>query len=159
HRPFQNRSGSRWSAFLEEEKFALSPLPNSQYKLSEWRKAKVRPDYHITINSMFYSVPHELIGKDVEIKVSSHIIEVYFNQMRVAYQKTLCRKFGQYSTLKEHMLDNHRLYIEQTPEEASKWSSELGTNVLEVVTFIMDQYEVEKQALNAIFTLKKLERK
>ncbi|WP_242694624.1 IS21 family transposase [Pseudogracilibacillus auburnensis] len=31
---------------LEEEKFALSPLPNTPYKLSEWRKAKVRPDYH-----------------------------------------------------------------------------------------------------------------
>src|SRR5699024_474857 len=60
---------------------------------------------------------------------------------------------------KDHMPDNHRLYIEQTPEEAIKWSSELGPSVLEVVTFLLDQYEVEKQALNAIFTLKKLERK
>src|SRR5699024_10311981 len=66
NRPRQNRPGSRWSAFLEEEKFALSPLPDTPYKLSAWRKAKVRPDYHITINSMFYSVPHELIGKEVE---------------------------------------------------------------------------------------------
>src|SRR5690625_3023284 len=159
HRPFQNRPGSRWSAFLEEEKFALSPLPNSPYKLSEWRKEKVRPDYHITINSMFYSVPYELIGREVEIKVSPHIIEVYFNHMRVASHQTLYGQFGQFSTLKDHMPDNHRLYIEQTPEEAIKWGSELGPSVLDVVTFILEQYEVEKQALNAIFTLKKLERK
>ena len=158
HRPFQNRPGSRWSAFLEEEKFSLSPLPNSPYRLSEWRKAKVRPDYHITINSMFYSVPHELIGKEVEIKVSQQLVEIYFNHMRVASHPTLYGKFGQFSTIKDHMPDNHRLYVEQTAEEAVKWGSSLGASTLRVITFILEQYEVEKQALNAIFTLKKLER-
>jgi len=158
HRAFQNRPGSRWSAFLEEEKFALSPLPNTPYKLSEWRKAKVRPDYHITINSMFYSVPHELIGKEVEINVSAKIVEIYFNHMRVASHPTLNGKFGQFSTIKEHMPDNHRLYVEQTPEEAIKWASMMGSSTLKIVTFILKQYDVEKQALNAIFTLKKLER-
>src|SRR5699024_9085477 len=159
HRPFQNRPGSRWSAFLEEEKFALSLLPNSPYKLSEWRKAKVRPDYHITINSMFYSVPHELIGKEVEIKVSSHIIEMYFNHMRVASHQTLYGKFGQFPTLKDHMPDNHRLYVEQTPGEAMEWGCELRPSVLDVVTFLLEQHEGDRQALNAIFTLIKLERK
>lgn len=158
HRSFQNRSGSRWSAFLEEEKFALSPLPDTPYTLSEWRKVKVRPDYHITLNSMFYSVPYELIGKEVEVKISSNIVEVYFNHMRVASHQPLYGKFGQFSTLKEHMPDNHRLYIEQTPEEAIKWSSTIGPSALQVVTFILEHYEVEKQALNSIFTLKKLER-
>lgn len=158
HRAFQNRPGSRWSAFLEEEKFALSPLPNTPYKLSEWRKAKVRPDYHITINSMFYSVPHELIGKEVEINVSAKIVEIYFNHMRVASHPTLYGKFGQFSTVKEHMPDNHRLYVEQTPEEAIKWASTIGSSTSEIVTFLLEQYDVEKQALNAIFTLKKLER-
>src|SRR5699024_12845614 len=116
--------GSGRSALLEEDKCALAPRPNSPYKLYDWRKAKVRPDYHITINSMFYSVPHELIGKEVAIKVSSHIIVVYFNHMRVASHQTLYGKFGQFSTLKDHMPDNHRLYIEQKPEEEIKCRSE-----------------------------------
>jgi len=34
---------------LKEKKFILSPLPNLPYNLSEWRKEKVRLDYHITI--------------------------------------------------------------------------------------------------------------
>jgi len=142
---------------LEEEKFALLPLPNTPYKLSEWRKTKVRPDYHITINSMFYSVPHELIGKEVEINVSPKIVEIYFNHMRVASHPTLNGKFGQFATIKEHMPGNHRLYVEQTPEEAIKWASTIGPSASHVVTFILEQYDVEKQALNAIFTLKKLE--
>jgi hypothetical protein len=158
NRPFQNRKGSRWSAFLEEEKFALSPLPTTPYRLSEWRTAKVRPDYHISINSMFYSVPYELIGKAVDVKVSDSTIEIYFNHLRAASHQTLYGKYGQFSTLKEHMPPNHRLYIEQTPEEAVKWASNIGEKTLAVVTFILNLYEVEKQALNAIFTLKKLER-
>ncbi|GAA4068882.1 Mu transposase domain-containing protein [Amphibacillus indicireducens] len=126
HRPFQNRKGSRWAAFLEEEKFALSPLPEMPYRLSEWRTAKVRSDYHVSINSMFYSVPYELIGKDVDVKVSDSIIEIYFNHMRVASHQTLYGKFGQFATLKEHMPPNHRLYLEQTSEEALKWASNIG---------------------------------
>lgn len=78
--------------------------------------------------------------------------------MRVASHPTLYGKFGQFSTIKDHMPDNHRLYVEQTAEEAVKWGSSLGASTLRVVTFILEQYEVEKQALNAIFTLKKLER-
>src|SRR5690625_6049560 len=30
---------------------------------------------------------------------------------------SLYGKFGQFATIKEHMPDNHRLYVEQTPEE------------------------------------------
>lgn len=107
---------------------------------------------------MFYSVPHELIGKEVEIKISPKIVEIYFNHMRVVSHPTLYGKYGQFATVKEHMPDNHRLYVEQTPEEATKWATAIGQSTLRVITFILEQYDVEKQALNAIFTLKKLER-
>ncbi|MFB4160378.1 hypothetical protein ACE1TF_10880 [Geomicrobium sp. JSM 1781026] len=58
-RPFTKREGSRWSAFREEKQFALSPLPAHPYVLSEWRRAKVQPDYHVSVRSMFYSVPFD----------------------------------------------------------------------------------------------------
>ena len=34
--PEKSLEGSRFSAFEEEEKFALSPLPATAYKMSEW---------------------------------------------------------------------------------------------------------------------------
>src|SRR5699024_5949174 len=146
NRPFQNRKGTRWSAFLEDEKFALSSLPATPYRMSEWRTAKVRPDYHISINSMFYSVPYELIGKEVDVKVSDSTIEIYFNHIRAASHQTLYGKYGQFSTLKEHMPQNHQLYLEQTPEEALKWAASIGDYTLAIVTFLLDTYDVEKQA-------------
>ncbi len=158
NRPFQNRNGSRFSAFLEEEKFALSPLPDTPYQLSEWRTSIVRKDYHISINSMFYSVPYELIGKVVDVRVSDSLIEVYYSHMRVASHVTLYGKFGQFSTLKEHMPYNHQLYVEQTPEEAIKWATDVGEYTLAVVVSILDRYPIEKQAVEIIFNLKKLQR-
>lgn len=64
--------------------------------------------------------------------------------MRVVSHPTLYGKFGQFATIKEHMPDNHRLYVEKTPEEAIKWASTIGSSILHVVTFILEQYDVEK---------------
>ncbi|WP_010648160.1 IS21 family transposase, partial [Oceanobacillus massiliensis] len=94
-RPFTRKKGCRLSAFEEEEKFALSPLPIIPYKMSEWRTLKVRPDYHVSVESMFYSVPYEYINRQVEVRLSDDLVEVYFNHMRITSHKRLYGKYGQ----------------------------------------------------------------
>lgn len=47
---FQKKKGSRHSAFLEEEKYALLPLPASAYELATWMKATVPYDCHIFVD-------------------------------------------------------------------------------------------------------------
>lgn len=113
NRPFQSRKGSRWSAFLEDEKLALFPLPTTPYRLSEWRTAKVRSDYHMIV--CFYSVHHELIGNEVGVKVSDSIIEIYFNNVRASSHQTSYGKYGQFYTLQEHKSDDHRLFLNKRP--------------------------------------------
>jgi hypothetical protein len=95
HRPFIRKEGSRYSAFEEEEKFALSPLPDMPYKISEWKTAKVRPEYHISVESMFYSVPYEYIIRQVDVKISEDMIVIYFNHMWLTSHKRLYGRFGQ----------------------------------------------------------------
>ncbi|WP_042353475.1 IS21 family transposase, partial [Bacillus rubiinfantis] len=73
-KPFQKKSGSRLSAFLEEEKFALLPLPASMYELASWKKATVQYDYHILIDNMYYSVPYEYIKHQVDVRITKNII-------------------------------------------------------------------------------------
>lgn len=158
-RPFTRKKGSRFSAFEEEEKFALSPLPATSYKMSEWKSAKVRPDYHVSIESMFYSVPYEYINRQVEVKLSDNLVEILFNHMRVASHKRLYGKFGQLSTVRDHMPDNHKLFVDQTPEAAIEWAERIGSSTLDVVRYILDTYQAEKQALQSIFSLKKSERR
>lgn len=159
HRPFTRKKGCRFSAFEEEEKFALSSLPDTQYKIPEWRTAKVRPDYHISVESMFYSVPYEYINRQVDVKLSSDLVVVYFNHMWLTSHKRLFGKFGQISTIREHMPDNHRLFVDQTPVVAIEWAESIGPSTLSVVKYLLDSYQSEKQALQSIFSLKKMERR
>ncbi|REB05620.1 IS21 family transposase [Sporosarcina sp. BI001-red] len=158
HRPFTRKEGCRMSAFNEEEKFALSPLPAMPFKMSHWKTAKVRPDYHISIESMFYSVPYEYINQQVEMKISDDLVEIFFNHMRVASHKRLYGKFGQLSTVRDHMPDNHKLFVDQTPDAAIEWAESIGPATLKVVQYIMTNTSNEKQATQSIFSLKKSER-
>ncbi|GEB78528.1 IS21 family transposase [Sporolactobacillus inulinus] len=159
NRSFTRKKGSRFSAFEEEEKFALSPLPDRPYKMSEWKTAKVRPDYHISVESMFYSVPYEYINRQVEVRLSDDLVEIFFNHMRVASHKRLYGKFGQLSTTRDHMPDHHKLFVDQTPEAALDWAEDIGSATLTIVRYILDSYQTEKQALHSIFSLKKFEQR
>lgn len=159
NRPFTRKKGSRFSAFKEEEKFALSPLPDRPYKMSEWKTAKVRPDYHISVESMFYSVPYEYINRQVEVKRSDDLVEIFFNHMRIASHRRLYGKFGQLSTLRDHMPDHHQLFVDQTPEAAQNWAEGIGSATSNLIRYMLDAYPTEKQALHSIFSLKKLEQR
>lgn len=158
-RPFTRKTGSRLSAFKEAEEFAFFPLPSGPYRQSEWKKAKVLPDYHVSVESMFYSMPYEYINRSVEIRLSEILVEVYFNHMRVASHKRLYGKFGQLSALRNHMPDNHKLFVDQTPEAAIEWANSIGASTLKVIQYILDTAQIEKQALQSIFSLKKSERR
>lgn len=135
-RPFTRKEGCRFSAFEEEEEFALSPLPSTPYQISEWRTAKVRPDYHISVDSMFYSVPYEYIHQQVDVKISEDVIVIYFNHMWLTSHKRLYGKFGQLSTVHEHMPDHHKLFVDQTPEIAVAWAESIGPSTLRIVTYL-----------------------
>ncbi|MEN1969794.1 IS21 family transposase [Lentibacillus sp. N15] len=150
-RPFTRKQGCRLLAFEEEEKFALSPLPNAPYKMSQWKTAKVRPDYHVSVESMFYSVPYEYINREVEIKLSDDLIEVFFNHMRITSHKRLYGKFGQLATIRDHMPDNHKTFVDQT-SEAAEWAESIGPFTLDIVHYILNKTQAEKQGLQSVFS-------
>jgi len=108
---------------------------------------------------MFYSVPYEYINREVEVRVSDNLIEVFFNHMRVASHKPLYGKFGQTATIHDHMPDNHKLFVDQTPEAAIEWAENIGESTLSLIRYLLDTSQTEKLALQSIFSLKKFERR
>lgn len=155
---FQKRPGSRKKAFDEEEKSHLHPLRQTRFKLSEWRRAKVQPNYHIQIERMYYSVPYEYIQCDVDIRLSKELIEVYFKDTRIASHKRLYGEIGQFSTLSEHMPDNHRLYLEHTPKNSREWAQTIGSHMEEFVEVLLKNGS-EKKALNQLMSLRSIEKR
>lgn len=150
---FQKRPGSRKKVFEEEEKPYLHPLPPTRYKLTEWKTAKVQPNYHIQVERMYYSVPYEYVREQVDIRLTPDILEFYFKDVRIASHTRLQGEIGQYSTRTEHMPDHHRLYLDHNPENNRTWAESIGPHMAQFVHLILEQH-AEKKALSILSALR-----
>jgi transposase len=74
-RPFKKRFGSRRSLFEALDRPALRPLPLTPYEFAHWKLAKVSIDYHVAAAGDYYSVPYQLIGERLDLRLSAHTLE------------------------------------------------------------------------------------
>ncbi len=144
-RLFQKKEGSRLSLFLEDEKPLLAPLPASRFELSDWKTATVQFNYHISVDGMLYSVPYEYIKKKVDVKVTDTTIEIFYNHNRIASHRRLKGRPGQYSTVTEHMPEDHQKYLEWNGDRFRKWAERIGINTYTVVNAILTSKRVEQE--------------
>lgn len=110
HKPFQKKEGSRAAAFEEEKPFLL-PLPAVPFELAMWKVATVQYSYHISVDKHNYSVPYEYIKQKVDVRLTSHTVEVFFEGNRIASHPRLYGRPNQYSTLETHMPPDHQKYL------------------------------------------------
>src|SRR6185437_11113423 len=75
---------SRAEAFASIDRPAMKPLPERRYEYAEWLKAKVGIDYHVEADGHYYSVPHQLVGHYMHVRMSTSAIECLFKGRRVA---------------------------------------------------------------------------
>ena len=124
-RPFQKLPGSRHSQFLALDQPALRPLPATPYEYAEWKKARVHLDYHVEFERHYYSVPHKLVKRQVELRVTERLVEVYYQQQLVAAHAR-SRRAGAHSTQPGHMPTAHRAQMEWTPGRFLTWAARIG---------------------------------
>ena len=156
---FQKKEGSRQSLFLEEEKPVLLPLPTNRFELSDWKTATVQFNYHISVDGMLYSVPYEYIKKKVDVKITDTTIEIFYNHNRIASHRRLKGRSGQYSTIIEHMPEDHQKYLEWNGDRFRKWAEGIGINTYTVINAILTSKRVEQQAYRSCMGLLKLTEK
>ena len=159
HKLFQKKEGSRISLFLEEEKPFLTLLPATRFELADWKQAAVQFNYHISIEKMLYSVPYEYIKKKVDVRVTEHAIEIFCNHNRIASHRRLTGRPGQYSTITEHMPQDHQRYLEWSGDRFRKWAERIGINTYSVVNAILTSKPVEQQTYRSCMGLLKLAEK
>ena len=153
---FQKKPGSRLSTFMAEEKPLLQPLPASSYELATWKIATVQFNYHISVDKMYYSVPYEYIRHQVDVRVTRNIIEVFYHNHRICSHPRLYGIAGQYSTVIEHMPDDHKQYIQWNAERFINWANNVGPRTQAVVQAILASHKVEQQGYRACMALLKL---
>lgn len=155
-KPFQKKQGSRMSVFLEEEKPLLLPLPTKPFELAFWKIATVAFNYHISVEKMHYSAPYEYIKHKVDVRITKSTVEIFYHGNRIASHVRLSGYSGQYSTVPEHMPEDHRKYTQWNAERFLSWAESIGQNTVAVVRAILSSRQVEQQSYKACMALLKL---
>jgi transposase len=84
NRPFQKLDGSRASLFATLDSPALTPLPAQAWQWATFKTVKAHIDYHVEVEFHRYSVPHSLVGLELEARVTDALVEVLHRGQRVA---------------------------------------------------------------------------
>jgi transposase len=124
-RPMRGIDKSRKELFSQVERPALKPLPAAPYELAEWRTPRVNIDYHIEVDGHYYSVPYRLTKEQVEVRLTTSTVEVFFKGRRVASHPRSYRR-GAATTLEEHRPASHRAHLEWTPSRIASWAAQTG---------------------------------
>ena len=157
---FQKRSYSRLDRFVQDEKPLLKALPEEPFVLKHTVMAKVQKNYHVILGEDWhqYSVPYQLIGKQVKIIYDSDEVEIYLGLQRIAAHKRDYRKHG-YTTLAEHMPEKHKKYQETKGWDADYFlqkAKELGECSFDIMSRILEARTFTEQAYNACLGLLRL---
>lgn len=144
---------SRSDQFHRFEKNELLALPKHPYPFSKWIfQQTVSEFYQFTIDGNIYSVPYTLIGKKLDIGITSHEVQFYYENELIT-SHSLLEGYGQASILDEHMPANHRLYNTLSPASIRQWAKSLGNYVYEFVEKILNK---SQQLTRNIKSLNKL---
>lgn len=157
HRPFQKLEGSRRSLFEELDRPNLKPLPTKPFEFGTWKKARVHLDYHIQVDRHYYSVPHGLRRKKVEVHLTDQTVEIFHKGRRVASHPRSHKK-GRHTTHSDHMPPRHRGHLEWTPERFIRWAGEVGPETAAFVEELLERKDHPEQGYRSCLGLMDLAR-
>jgi transposase len=137
NRKFKRLPATRLELFEKLDKPALRLLPPTRYEFLEWRTAKVGIDYHISAAKHLYSVPYQLSGAQVDVRLSSVTVEILYKNRRVASH---LRSYveGGFTTNPDHRPKSHQAHLEWTPSRIISWAERTGPSTAALVQRILE---------------------
>jgi hypothetical protein len=131
-------------------------LLNRPYEPSVWKQQTVGNDYLVTDGMNKYSVPFDLIGEQVQIRLTKNIIEIFFKGSRVTSHKRLEKYSVQPVVKVEHMPSNHHEYLNYNADEFKEWAWTVGKSTEEIVKHFLNSGNAPEQGYKDCVTLTKL---
>ena len=129
-RPFKKLPGSRKEAFEQLDRDHLRALP---------------------------ATPYNLLRKEVDLRITRGMLEVFINGTRVASHARNTHK-GNYSTRPEHMPAAHQAHAGWTPGKLLAWASKIGPCTATLVERLLLEKQHPEQAYRAGLGLMRLAR-
>jgi transposase len=132
----EEMDGSRRQLFDAVDRPALRPLPPTPYQFALWRRVTVNIDYHVDAERHYYSVPYQLVGQKVDVRLAATTVEIFYSSKRVASH---VRSFERHrhTTDPAHMPESHRRHAQWTPSRIVAWAKKTGPNAAQLVEEIL----------------------
>jgi len=145
---FQKQPGSRRSVFLEIEQHELMKLPSGRYEYAEFKQAKVGFDYHVAAvdKTHYYSVPYQFAGKEVLIRTTSRIVEVFCEGDRIACHVRETDKRKRFITEHSHMPEKHKAVSNWSPRRFLSWAQKTGEKTKAYIAWLLESKDHPEQA-------------
>lgn len=154
-KPFQKLPGSRKAMFESIDRPALKPLPVQAYQYAEWKKATVNVDYHIEVARHYYSVPHTLIKKRIDVRLTDTTVECFYKGKRLASHIRSHHK-GRHSTTKEHMPKSHQKWAQWTPQRFIRWAAKIGPHTARMIERVLNSRRHPQQGFRSCLGILRL---
>jgi transposase len=159
NRPFAKLPGSRRSLWLDLDRPALNPLPARRFEIPEWKTdVGVNIDYHVQFAHHFYSVPHQLLQKRVDVRATPLLIEIFRCGRRVASHRRSWVTGG-FTTDPAHRPDSHRRYAEWSPSRLIRWAEKVGPETQALVRAILESKPHPEQGFRSCLGILRLGKK
>jgi transposase len=146
---------SRRERFEAVDQPALKPLPQYPFVFARWQQAKVSPDYHIQFEHHYYSVPYQFVRRQVSIKITESLVEVFYEHQRIAAHPR-SRAPYRHTTLAEHMPPEHWAYKSQSKAKFLAWAEQIGPQTRTQAEAIFDRKAHEEQAFRTLKGVQRL---
>ena len=155
NKSFKTRKGNRRTAYEEEEREFMQPLPPRAYEPAMWSTAKIHNDYTVTDGLNRYSVPFDLIGETVDIRITRDTVEVFFRGGRVASHVRLNKAQRDAVMVPGHMPEAHRRYLSYNKDAFLSWAESAGSSVSQVIRQFLESGKEPEQGYKYCVSLMK----
>jgi len=156
-REMKSYRASRSTLFETLDKPALQPLPATGFSPGRWKMARVNMDYHVELERHYYSVPYVLAKKQVWIKATEFLVEIYHEDTLIAKHLHSSALHG-FTTTEAHMPPKHREVKSWKAENFLSWAGGIGPHTHRVVELLLAECRFEEQAFRSILGIQRLSR-
>jgi len=122
---------------------------------AEWRLRRVGIDYHVDIDSHFYSVPHRFARAEVEVRLTTRTVEIFARGERIAAH---LRSSGnhKHTTVPDHMPSSHRRYADWTIDRIRRDAVNIGSATTALCELILERRPHPEQGFRACIGILRL---
>lgn len=141
---------SRRERFEALDRPEARALPQERFSITSLKIGiLVQKNYHVAFGDHYYSVPHTLVGKRVDIHQVGGILEIYCDGVHICRHAKNSTKI-RYTTIDEHMPANHAFAKGTNPVRLIFAAGEIGPQTAIVAKTMLEQKRHPEQAFKSV---------